>query len=74
MYNKKIFKDIEVRSDGIVFFAELLIKASRKGYRIREVKSDMAPRVSGVSTVSRPTVIIKTFFSLIKLWKQLRHF
>lgn len=73
MYNKRVFKNIKVNSTGIIFFAELLIKASRSGYRIVEIESDMAIRVSGVSTVSRPSVIIKTFFDLIKLWSDLRY-
>lgn len=72
MYNKRILDNISINHTGIVFFAEVLIKASDLGYRIIEIESDMAPRMTGVSAVSRPIVIIKTFFGLIRLWVELR--
>ncbi len=66
---REIFEHITLRSEGSFIDAELIIKASRAGYRILQFGVDYFPRVRGESTLSSPGVI-KTI--LTEMW-QLRH-
>jgi glycosyltransferase involved in cell wall biosynthesis len=69
---KDIFQNIELKSKGSFIDAELLIKARNNNLRIKEIPIEYTPRKGGTSTLSRPSVIIKILFEMVKLWPELR--
>jgi len=64
-----------IRSRGATFSAELLVRAKRAGYRIREVPiHGHRPRMAGRPSGGRPDVILRAFKELLlfrlRLWRE----
>jgi glycosyltransferase involved in cell wall biosynthesis len=55
---RSIFEDISLKSEGSFIDAELIIRASRHGYRIVQFGTDYFPRIRGESTLASPGVIL----------------
>lgn len=72
IYRKAAIESLPLTLSGIVFPAEVLVKAHRKEYRIVEIHSTMKPRTSGRPTVSRPRVILRAMGDLFRLWREMR--
>lgn len=72
VYRKTAIERLPLRLSGIVFPAEVVAKAHRRGYRIVEVYSGMKPRAKGRATVSRPKVILRALRDLFRLWREMR--
>lgn len=72
VYRKTAIEQLPLRLSGIVFPAEVVAKAHRRGYRIVEVYSEMKPRTKGRPTVSRPRVILRAVRDLYRLWRTMR--
>lgn len=72
IYRRDVIRSLPLRQSGIVFPAEVLAKAGRRGYRMAEIPSAMRPRLSGRPTVSRPSVILRALRDLGRLWWELR--
>ncbi len=72
LYRKTAVESLPLRLAGIVFPAEVLVKAARRGYRIVEVPSEMRARTSGRPTVSRPRVLFRAVRDLVGLWREMR--
>lgn len=72
LFHRRIFEHIQLVSEGSFISAELLVRASRLGYRIMQFGVDFFPRTRGVSTLSSPAVIVKMLLELIRLWFHLR--
>lgn len=64
----------QVRSRGATFSAELLVRAKRAGYRIKEVPVQHRPRRAGSQTGARWHVISRAFRELVQfrlqLWRE----
>lgn len=72
LFKRKIFDEIQIESKGALIDAEILAKAKKKGYRIKQIGIHHYPRVAGKQTGARLGVIIRMFVELLKLWKKLR--
>ncbi|HET8631268.1 MAG TPA: glycosyltransferase family 2 protein [Thermomicrobiales bacterium] len=72
LYRRRVFDRVTIEYGGIVFLAEVLIKAHDAGFTLREIPTTMQARTSGRPTVSRPRVIWRTFLGALRLWWQLR--
>lgn len=72
LYRKQIFERITIEYGGIVFLAEVLIKAHDAGFRLRELPVQMRARATGRPTISRPRVIWHTATRVVALWWRLR--
>lgn len=74
LVHRSAMNTIEVRSRGATFSAELLVRAKRAGYRIREVGVRHFPRTRGHPSGARPSVILRAFRELasfrIQLWRE----
>jgi glycosyltransferase involved in cell wall biosynthesis len=55
---RAIFERIELKSEGSFIDAELVIRATRHGYRILQFGTDYFPRVRGESTLASSGVIV----------------
>ena len=72
LLKRGVFDSIDLKSNGAFISAELLIKAKKKGYVIKQCGVKHLARKKGKPTGNRPQVIIKAFIELFKLWKELK--
>jgi glycosyltransferase involved in cell wall biosynthesis len=63
---RRALRLIQLASEGSFIDAELLIECRRQGMTIREFPMTYYPRVRGISTLSRPRVIIGILFEMLR--------
>jgi hypothetical protein len=63
---------IELRSEGSLIDAELLVKARNLGFVIQQIGLDYFPRSRGQSTLSSPAVILTMLRELVSLYPEMR--
>ncbi len=72
LIKRRVLQEVELTSDGSFIDAELLIKASRKGFKILQFGADYFPRIRGKSTLAGFGVILKLLREMVsfrvKLW------
>lgn len=66
-----IFKNISLRSEGSFIDAELIVRAKKLGHSVVQFGVDYFPRTRGVSTLSKPSVIIKILREAFALRREL---
>jgi glycosyltransferase involved in cell wall biosynthesis len=71
LHRRRIFDDMELRSTGALINAEILARATRRGYAITQVGVHHFPRTRGQQTGAHPRVIFRAFRELIKLRQQI---
>jgi glycosyltransferase involved in cell wall biosynthesis len=64
--NKKVFEDIEIRSNSAFVHAEIFLKVVKRGFKICEVKIDHMKRKFGKSGAMKIKVIIYTIIDFVK--------
>ncbi len=73
LIKKRVFEDISpIESEEKVTQIEMLIKAKRKGYKFAEVGVHHYPRLHGVPTGAKLSVVWKSFTDMVKLWGKLK--
>lgn len=72
IYKKIIFSKFEIKSNGVFFLGEIVIKAHREHLKILEAESIYRPRRSGTSKTAKLGTILKAFFDLLAVWYNLR--
>jgi glycosyltransferase involved in cell wall biosynthesis len=72
LFRRDILDNVNIQSRGATFSLEFLVRAKRKGYRLREVPVRHLPRVAGQQTGARLDVISRAFRELVAFRKQLR--
>jgi glycosyltransferase involved in cell wall biosynthesis len=72
LYPPGLFREIELRTTGAAIDLEILAKARRRGYRVREIPVRHRPRTAGRQTGARPGVILRAARELLRLWRELR--
>ena len=68
LYQRRIFENLEVWSEGVFITAEIMIRGRDYGYKIKEVEIDYVPRTRGKASCGKPTIILKTFRDLSLFW------
>lgn len=71
IYPRRLFEEIDMRSEGALIDAEILAKANRRGYTIGQVGVHHYPRVAGEQTGANFKVIARAFKELFKLRKHI---
>ena len=66
-----IFRNITLRSEGSFIDAELIVRAKKLGYPIVQFGVDYFPRTRGISTLSKPSVILKILREAFALRREL---
>lgn len=69
---RRVLHSIELKSSGSLIDAELVVKTTRRGYRVAQIGVDYFPRTRGVSTLSSPAVIVKIMRELFQLYADMR--
>jgi glycosyltransferase involved in cell wall biosynthesis len=67
LFRRSVWETLAVQSRGATFSAELLIKARRRGYVVKERPVNHLPRTAGKATGARPSVIARAFVELVRL-------
>ena len=70
LFKTDLFKKIEIKSVDAFIDAEIMIKAKLLGYRTTEVGVEHLPRVDGISTGARPSVILRTIREIFEYRKE----
>ena len=72
LMKREVLEAIELKSNGSLIDAELIVKAKNLGFTVQQMGLDYFPRVHGRSTLSSPTVIVQIFRELIALYPDMR--
>jgi glycosyltransferase involved in cell wall biosynthesis len=72
LLKREVLEAIELRSEGSLIDAELIVKAKNRGFSIQQIGLDYFPRTRGTSHLSSPAVIFKIFGELVKLYPDMR--
>ncbi len=72
LYRREIFDAIAMKSTGALIDAEILARARRAGYTLKEVPVSHRPRVAGEQTGANLAVILRAFRELWKLRADIR--
>jgi glycosyltransferase involved in cell wall biosynthesis len=72
LMKREVLEAVQLRSEGSLIDAELIVKARNRGYVIQQIGLDYFPRVMGTSHLSSPTVIFKILRELITLFPDMR--
>ncbi|HEV7517742.1 MAG TPA: glycosyltransferase family 2 protein [Thermoanaerobaculia bacterium] len=73
LLRRRVLEAVELRSEGSLIDAELIVKAKNLGFVIQQLGLDYFPRSRGASTLSSPAVIWKILSELIELYPEMRH-
>jgi glycosyltransferase involved in cell wall biosynthesis len=71
LFRREVWEGLTVHARGATFSAELLIKARRLGFLVKELPVSHYPRTAGSPTGARPDVIVRAFKELFHLWRNL---
>lgn len=74
IYKKNIFSRIKIKSHGVFFLGEIVIKAERLGLKIVQVESMYRPRRFGTSKTVKLRSVCRAFFDLLGIWYDLLWF
>ena len=72
LMKREVLETIELKSEGSLIDAELIVKAKNHGFAIQQIGLDYFPRVRGVSHLSSPKVILKILRELISLRSEMK--
>ncbi len=72
LMKRQVLEAIELKSEGSLIDAELIVKAKNHGFSIQQIGLDYFPRIRGTSHLSSPTVILKILRELITLYPDMR--
>lgn len=72
LMKRKVLETIELKSEGSLIDAELVVKAKNQGFAIQQMGIDYFPRIRGTSNLASIGVILKIIRELIKLYPEMR--
>ena len=72
LFKRSVLQSIELKSEGSLIDAELIVKAKNRGFAIQQIGLDYFPRIRGTSHLSSPSVILKIFRELVRLYPEMR--
>jgi glycosyltransferase involved in cell wall biosynthesis len=71
LFHSDVLSDMKLESTGAFINSEFLAKAMSKGHKIIELPVTHYPRIAGEQTGAHPKVIIKAFWELLTLYRQI---
>jgi glycosyltransferase involved in cell wall biosynthesis len=72
LVRRRVFDHVQLKSEGSFIDAELIVRASKLGYKIVQIGVDYFPRTRGDSTLATPRVILTILRELGELRGELR--
>jgi glycosyltransferase involved in cell wall biosynthesis len=74
LFKRDLFDKITIRTKDAFIDAEIMIKANKLGYTTTEVGVKHLPRVDGISTAARPSIIFTTIREIYSFRKELKKY
>ncbi len=72
LMRREVLEVVELKSEGSLIDAELIVKAKNRGFAIQQIGLDYFPRIRGESNLGSPRVILKILVELVKLYPEMR--
>jgi glycosyltransferase involved in cell wall biosynthesis len=72
LMKRKVLESIELRSEGSLIDAELVVKTRNAGFAIQQIGTDYFPRLRGTSSLASFGVILKILKELVWLYPEMR--
>jgi glycosyltransferase involved in cell wall biosynthesis len=72
LWRRRIFDTVTPHSRGVFMLEEILVRATRAGFTIREIDSRYIPRIAGKAKGSHPATIVRTIVDMIRFRLSLR--
>lgn len=72
LMKRSVLETIELRSEGSLIDAELVVKAKNRGFTIQQIGIDYFPRTRGTSHLGSFSVVLKILRELVKLFPEMR--
>jgi glycosyltransferase involved in cell wall biosynthesis len=72
LIRRSLLEKLDLRSEGALINAELLVGARKRRARIVEVAVEHFPRTAGRQTGANPRVVVRAFRELFKFWRRIR--
>lgn len=73
LMRREVLEAIDLRSEGSLIDAELVVKAKNLGFTIQQLGLDYFPRTRGESHLAGARVILKIVRELVQLYPEMRH-
>ncbi len=73
LLKRDLFDKISIKTKDAFIDAEIMIQANLLGYRSTEIGVKHLPRVDGISTAARPSIIIRTIKEIIQFRKVVKN-
>lgn len=72
VFRRSVFDGLEMRATGAMIDTEIFARTARRGARILETPVEHHPRRAGRATGARPSVILRSCYELLTLYRELR--
>lgn len=72
LFKRDLFDKITIKTNDAFIDAEIMIQAKLLGYKTTELGVKHLPRVDGISTAARPSIILRTIKEIIQYKKELK--
>lgn len=71
LFKRDLFDKITIKTNDAFIDAEIMIQAKLLGYKTTELGVKHLPRVDGISTAARPSIILRTIKEIMQYKKEL---
>lgn len=71
LYKREVFDGMEMHSKGALIDTEILARAKRRGFTIKQIGVSHLPRLAGEQTGAKISVIFRAFKELFLLYKKI---
>jgi glycosyltransferase involved in cell wall biosynthesis len=72
VFRRAILEDLDLRSEGSLIDAELIVKAKNAGFVVQQIGVDYFPRSYGQSSLASPAIILRLLRELVLLYPGMR--
>ena len=72
LMKRRVLQVIELKSEGSLIDAELIVKARNRGFTIQQIGIDYFPRTRGQSNLGSFSVVLKILRELVQLYPEMR--
>jgi glycosyltransferase involved in cell wall biosynthesis len=72
LMKRGVLDAVELKSEGSLIDAELVVKAKNRGFNIQQIGIDYFPRTRGTSHLGSFNVVLKILRELVKLYPEMR--
>ena len=71
LLDRRVLEIVQPEAEGAMISTELLARAVRAGFRVREVGVHHLPRTHGKPTGAHPLVVARAFYELFRLYRRI---